>query len=563
MVVLRPYQSNAVDATFKAWDAGHHDCLVYSPTGTGKTVMFIEIIRMVVGTAKRVMVIVDREELVSQTVQRIVQTLNIYPCIEQADQYAVINSNGRSPVVVATIQSLRTQYQSGEYRYERFDPRTFQCILLDEAHLTITSTYFQVIKHFKQNPDLVLAGFTATPKRADGRSLAQMYPHCSFEYRMLDAINDGYLVPVRGKVITVSSVSLKGLKVSSKSKDYTDKQIGELMEQEKTLFETVGALLKETVGKQTIVFTPRVNHAKLMAAAINQERPDTARVIYGAMNKERRKRIINDFKEGRIQYLCNCAVLTTGFDAPNIEVVANCRPTKSWSLFTQIVGRGTRPLPGVVDGDKTRDERIAAIAASSKPHLTVLSFVGREGSMNLVGPEDVLAGEMEPPEVVERAKEILDQLDQDDDATDIMEAIEQAREQIETEQDQEAAIASVRIDGVEYEIQGTDWFDKNANFTKVLKSQTQLPEQYTVPFLEAAGYPSHEITRWDQERRERASKYLQQREATGMCTLKQSNLIKRLYPNMSQADRKGLTKREAASLIGRGFENKKKKKVSA
>lgn len=229
----------------------------------------------------------------------------------------------------------------------------------------------------------------------------------------------------------------------------------------------------------------------------------------------------------------------------------------------QMTGRGTRPLPGVVDGDKTRDQRIAAIAASSKPHLTVLSFVGREGSMNLVGPEDVLAGEMEPPEVVERAKEILDQIDEDDDATDIMEAIEQAREQIETEQDQEAAIASVHIDGVEYEIQGTDWFDKNANFTKVLKSQTQLPEQYTVPFLEAAGYPSHEITRWDQDRRERASKYLQQREATGMCTLKQSNLIKRLYPNMSQADRKGLTKREAASLIGRGFENKKKKKVSA
>lgn len=555
---LRPYQLNAVNATEADWKAGEQSCLVYSPTGTGKTVIFIELAGRATGLNERVMIIVDRDELVSQTVQRIVSTLGIYPDIEQGDMWATTNSHTRSPIIVATIQSLRSRGKSDIPRYQRFDPRTFHRILVDEAHLTITSSFTEVLNHFTEgNPDIRIAGFTATPKRADGRSLAQLYPKCSFEYPMIDAINDGYLVPVKGKVITVSSVSLKGLKVNSKTKDFTDRQVGELMEQEKAIFETVGALLRETVGKQTIVFTPRVNHAKLMAAAINQELPDSARVIHGELNKDRRKRIIEDFKAGRIQYLCNCAVLTTGFDAPNIEVVANCRPTKSWALFTQIVGRGTRPLPGVVDGDKTKDERITAIADSAKPHLTVLSFVGREGSMNLVGPEDVLAGDMEPPEVLARAKEIIEEQDEE---ADIMEAVEQAREQIEFEQD-EAAVANVKIDAVHYEINDTDWFDKNANFTKVLRSQVDLPEQHTVPFLKAAGYAANEVASWDTEKRQRAAKWLQERESKGMCTLKQANLLKRLYPNLSQQERKDITKREAQQLIGQRF--KKKEKATA
>ena len=558
---LRPRQIEAVNDTETAWSNGESSCLVYAPTGFGKTVVFLELVRRAIERGERVLIIVDRLELVSQTVQRMVQTLGIYPCIEQGDLYARTHTMSRSDVVVAIVQSLRTQYEDGTRRYERFKPDEFDRVLVDEAHLSITPSYIEIVEYFKQGGATV-AGFTATPKRADGRSLAQLYPHVSYEYRLLDAINEGWLVPVRGKIIPLDTVSLSGLKVG-KNRDFTDNQIGAIMENEETLYQTVSVLLRETRPEgerplQTIVFCARVSHARLVAAAINRHLgdDDAARAIYGDMPDDQRRPIINAFKEREIQYLVNCAVLTTGFDAPCIDVVAMCRPTKSWALFAQCCGRGTRTLPGVIDGLETDEERLAAIQESEKPHVTVLSFVGREGAMNLIGPEDVLAGDMEPPEVMDRVKELLDE--REDDA-DIVDVLEQARDQIEEEAARrpEDAAPEFTVDGVNYETLTTDWFDSQANFVKVLRSHATLPDHHAASFLKAAGYSEHIVRKWSPEMREKVVGYLQSREARDMCTLKQSNFIRRLYPRMTEEQRKGLTKREAANLISAGMNRKK------
>lgn len=572
---LRPLQLEAIECVERAHADGHDSVLVVAPTGFGKTVVFLEMVRRATEVGKRVIIIVDRLELVSQTVDRMIQTLGIYPDIEQGDFGASTRPGMRASVVVAIIQTLRTEYPDGTKRYQKFRRDEFDEVIVDEAHLSITPSYAGavdgegnaaeegVVRYFMSGGAKV-TGLTATPKRADGRSLAQLYPHNAFEYRMLDAINDGWLVPVHGKIIPLETVSLQGLRVSSKTKDFTDNQIGKLMENEDTLYNTVSVLLRETRPEgerplQTIVFCARVNHARLMAAAINKhlDDPNAARAVYGDMPNHVRRPIIDDFKERRTQYLVNCAVLTTGFDAPCIDVVAMCRPTKSWALFAQCVGRGTRPLPGVVDGLETADERLAAISESEKPHVTVLSFVGREGAMNLIGPEDVLAGDMEPPEVMARTKELLDEMDED---ADIIEVLEEAREQIEKEDAErpEDAAPDFTFDGVEYETLTTDWFDRNENILKVLRSGASLPEAHTESFLLAAGYQKHQVAQWTREYRDGVVRYLQQRERTGMCTLKQANLIRRMYPRMTEADRKALTKQDAGRLIKLRTQNSRK-----
>jgi type I site-specific restriction endonuclease len=116
--------------------------------------------------------------------------------------------------------------------------------------------------------------------------------------------------------------------------------------------------------------------------------------VCGKTDREERRRILADFAAGKLQVVCNCGVLTEGFDDPGVEVVIMGRPTKSRSLYSQMVGRSTRPLPGVVDGPETADERRAAIATSAKPSCLVVDFVGNAGKHKLVTSADILGGKV-------------------------------------------------------------------------------------------------------------------------------------------------------------------------
>ena len=125
--------------------------------------------------------------------------------------------------------------------------------------------------------------------------------------------------------------------------------------------------------------------------------------MHGGTPKDERRRIFGAYAAGKIQVLCNCGVAVEGFDCPGIEVVVIARPTKSRSLYTQMVGRGTRVLPGLVDGLADPLQRRQAIANSAKPKMLVIDFTGNSGRHKLVGAMDVLGGKYDE-EVVEEAK---------------------------------------------------------------------------------------------------------------------------------------------------------------
>jgi type I site-specific restriction endonuclease len=158
--------------------------------------------------------------------------------------------------------------------------------------------------------------------------------------------------------------------------------------------------------------------------------------VCGETPKDERKQILSDFREGRFKRVINCGVLTEGFDDAGVEVVLMGRPTKSRSLYAQCCGRGTRPLPGVVDGHEkdTPEQRKAAILASAKPSCLIVDFVGNAGRHKLMTTADILGGKVSDEAqalAVKRAKEaggavnMADELDKAEQ--DILDEIEERR----------------------------------------------------------------------------------------------------------------------------------------
>lgn len=386
----RPYQLECTNAV-RAALAKTRSTLVTAATGTGKTFIFSMLTKACLEkSGLRVMILVDRIELVDQASRAVYEATGIHPAIERGDQSADGWFGGPPKVVIATFQTL-----ANDIRLKRFVPDEFGLVIVDEAHLAITDIRLDIVRWFMTGKKTRLVGVTATPERLDGKSLAQMFESVAFEYPILSAISDGYLVPIRGRQEIITSVSLEG--VGKPGRDYTDAELAELYEQQAPMVELVGGLLTKTEGRSTLAFCPSVDHAIATATMLNATAgKKIAAYVHGELHEDVRRLAFKQLGDGTIRILTNYGVATVGVDVPRIGCVANARPTKSRPLFTQMVGRGTRPLPGVVDapGLDTPEQRKAAIAASAKPDVLVLSFVGRGEHMDLMGPEDALGGSL-------------------------------------------------------------------------------------------------------------------------------------------------------------------------
>ena len=188
---LRPYQSAASDAIFKEWQ-DNDSTLVVMPTGGGKTVLFADVIRRVF--PRRALVIAHREELIFQARDKIERVTGLKADVEMGESRADAGLFGPARVVVSTIQ---TQCSGGDGggRMSKFDPSQFGLLIIDEAHHATSPSYRRVIDYYRSNPALKVLGVTATPDRADEQALGQVFQSVAFDYEVLDAIHDGWLVP--------------------------------------------------------------------------------------------------------------------------------------------------------------------------------------------------------------------------------------------------------------------------------------------------------------------------------------------------------------------------------
>lgn len=446
---LRPVQHEAVNAVFREWE-NVNSTLIVCPTGFGKTICMAEIIRRArekdlaeypgyqPGLA---MVLAHREELITQACDKITRTTGLRCEIEMADKRVFGRDLfGQCDVVVSSIQTQNAGGDGGG-RMSKFTPDHFSTLLVDEAHHACSPSYRRVIDYYRQNPNLKVFGCTATPDRADEEALGQVFDTVAFDYEILDAINDGWLVDIKQRLIKVDGLDFSTVRTTGG--DLNGADLASVMEAEKNLHGIAGPSLEIIGDRRALAFTASVKQAEMLCEIFNRHRQDMAAWVCGETEKEIRRRINSDFASGKIQVLCNCGTHTEGFDDDGVSFVIMARPTKSRSLYAQMAGRAIRPHGSIAHtlndcGDA--DGRKALIAASPKPSCEVLDFVGNSGKHKLMTTADILGGNVSE-EVLERA---VTKLKESGNARRMTEAIEEAEEEMRREKEDRRRLEEAR-----------------------------------------------------------------------------------------------------------------------
>ncbi len=359
-----------------------------------KTVMFADIIRR--AFPRRSLVLAHRRELVYQARDKIAKMTGWRVDVEMGESRAEMGCMFGGPRVV--VSSIQTQASGGDGggRMTRFDPRLFGVLVCDESHHSVSPQWRRVLDWFVQgNPDIRILGVTATPDRADEEALGQVYESVAFDYEVVNAIDDGWLVPVVQRMVHVEGLDFSGCRTTAG--DLNGADLAKVMEYEATLQRVVSPSIDIIGNRRTLVFASSVNHAERMAEMFNRHRPGMAGWVCGETPADERARLLRDFSTGAVQVVCNCNVLTEGFDNPGVEVVIMARPTKSRSLYSQMCGRGMRPCDEIAHtlNDYTLPEqRRSLIAESTKPIVEIVDYVGNSGQHKLMTSVDILGGKV-------------------------------------------------------------------------------------------------------------------------------------------------------------------------
>lgn len=391
---LRQPQLDAYNATLTAFES-HNSVLVVKPTGTGKTVLFGKL----AGDWQqgRVLVCARQNELVDQARNKIYRMTGIMPDKEQAENWANESSWARNHCVVGSTQTLLSK--SKEFplaRYHRFEG--IGLVILDEADNQLTAPTARMVKHFLDQ-GAKLFGVTASPIRSDGKAMLNMYETCAYEMSIATALSEGWLVRPKVNCLQLKSLDLSQVRITSTG-DFAEDELGEVMEDDKVILEIAAAVAETSGSMKTVVFCTRVEQARKVARVLLDTYHLKADWVCGdkkLCDERRRKQINESFTQDPdgTQIVCNVGVYARGWDFPGLMHIVNGRPTLSLNWFTQMFGRGTRPLEGVVDFEgSTAESRLAAIAASAKPFWLYTDLRDVAMSQKLISPVDVLAGHL-------------------------------------------------------------------------------------------------------------------------------------------------------------------------
>ena len=440
---LRPYQEDSVVSIYNEWDVLNVDAtLLVQATGLGKTISFAEVIRQWDASRGRILVMAHRDELIFQAVNKIADHTGERPQIEMAKFRASSEVwMSESNVIVTTVQTM-----SKPRRMQRFRPEEFGLLIIDEAHHTPAASYRRVIEYFSQD-GLKVLGVTATPHRKDKKAMGAIFESCASEMNILDGIEEGWLCDINQKYVVVEGLDFSSVRTTAG--DLNERDLAELLggaisdeeeeavrKQEAMIHKIVGPTIEEADGRPTLVFAVTKEHARRLTEVFNRHDGVTAACVLAETPRDERRDIIRRFQNYDLQVLVGVGVFTEGFDAPATSCVAIARPTKSTLLYTQMIGRGTRPLPGLVDEHDNSDDRVNAILESEKPSVTVLDFVGNSGRHKLVSSADVLGGEYDLDDIAAAREAIQD----GGEASNMRDALREAEEERRREEERQAEL---------------------------------------------------------------------------------------------------------------------------
>ena len=392
---LRPYQREAEAAILGEWDAGILRTLLVLPTGCGKTIVFSKVIEDRVRAGDRVLVLAHRGELLEQAADKLAQATGLRCATEKAEE-SCLGSWYR--VVVGSVQSLMR-----DKRLSRFAHDYFQTIVVDEAHHVLSDGYQRVLNHFC---DARVLGVTATPDRGDMRNLGQCFQSLAYEYSLPKAIRDGFLSPIKALTIPLK-LDLTGVGVQSG--DFKAGDLGTALDP--YLEQIADEMERYCFDRKTVVFLPLVKTSQKFRDILNRHGFQAAEVNG---TSDDRAQILRDFDAGKYNVLCNSMLLTEGWDCPSVDCIVLLRPTKVRSLYSQMVGRGTRLFRG-------------------KDHLLLLDFLWHTERHELCHPANLIC------ENEDVARKMTENIEAAGCPVDIKEAEQKASEDVVAQREEALA----------------------------------------------------------------------------------------------------------------------------
>lgn len=384
-VRMRPYQIDGIREVEAGWSKAKRQLLVMA-TGTGKTVVMSELARRRVQRKQRTLMLAHSDELIDQARDKFAAN-GVGSGKEKADEYA----SRHDLVVCASVQTL-----CRPSRLESFAPDHFHQVMVDETHRIAAASYQVIIDRFCKQGGADQLGVTATASRADKKALSDFFDRIAFDYPLVKAVHDGWLV--RPLVRTVP-LKIDISKVHTKGGDLDSRELSHAIEP--FLVQIAQHIKVEAPQRKIILFLPSVETSAKMAEALRNV-GFKADYVSGACTDRNEK--VRAFKRGEIQCLCNAQLLTEGFDYDGIDCVVCLRPTKVHGLYMQIIGRGTRPLGTIASSLNEAPDAAARqkiIAGSAKPHLLILDFLWLYEKHDLLRPASLINPD---PEVAKRMK---------------------------------------------------------------------------------------------------------------------------------------------------------------
>ncbi len=366
---LRDYQDEAISAIRSALALGMKRPAVVLPTGMGKTVIFSELIRLVLGRAYRVGILVDRDELAVQTLAK------IHDAAPGADVGVV--KAGRNEinhdVVIMSVQTVRRTPRLHAFPADHFD-----LIIVDECDLAAAEGYHRILHYFgcfdPEAPTRAV-GFTATMDRTDDRHLGDTWQRVVYTKDILWAIEHGYLVNPVGQQVRIDGLDVDTLRRTAG--DFQDMDLATQLAESGATHQVAQAYRQygsrpDGTLRPGGVFAPTVTSAEEFAEAFIDVGIRAATVV-GTTPIEERKLIYKAIKHGDLDVICSCSVLTRGFDLPELEVGVIARMTMSAPLYTQMVGRFLRPAPWAGKKDALILDVVGATERHSIANMSVLT----------------------------------------------------------------------------------------------------------------------------------------------------------------------------------------------
>jgi len=341
-VTLRPYQQQAVDGIYNWFGRETGNPLVVLPTGAGKSLVNAAFIHSVLSQwpTERIVCLTHVKELIAQNHAAL---LRAWPGAPAGIYSAGLKRReADAPILFAGIQSVYRKAEQVGWA---------DLVIIDEAHLVPAKSmgmYREFLDALRSmNSNLKVIGLTATPFRTDSGSLDKgddrLFHGVAYDCDLVGLIEDGYLSPIVSKG-TKAEIDVTG--VHTVAGDYKKNELEKAARAEGKVAAAVQEIVKRGADRKAwLLFCSGKKHAREVADEM-REHGIECELIFGDTPSDERDDIIARYKAGELRAIANYGVLTTGFDAPHVDLIALLRPTQSPGLFVQMCGRGLRIAPG-------------------------------------------------------------------------------------------------------------------------------------------------------------------------------------------------------------------------